>query len=119
MMINKVRRTETDFRATDYPQGDSFIYGLGVSNGPIQFESARKIWRSQNLDECSLARAHKNSHSSHACMLGNARKDHSIPLIAVEPSNFFSCYSFLIYLSKEYAHCSTMLLVLGSPPHGG
>ena len=35
-------------------------YAVGVSNGLIQFERARKIWRfsncSEKLDECSLAR---------------------------------------------------------------
>ena len=39
-------------------------YPQGVSNGPIQFESARKIWPLlellvRKLDECSLARARK------------------------------------------------------------
>ena len=36
---------------------------MGVSNGLIQFKSARKIWPLlellAKLDECSLARAHK------------------------------------------------------------
>ena len=40
-----------------------FYTVLGVSNGPFQFKSARKIWPLlncwQRLDECSLARARK------------------------------------------------------------
>ena len=68
---------------------------------------------SQNLDECSLSRARK--HKLTARMLRNARKDHAIPLVAVETSNFFfSRVIRFLYTSVKYAHCSTMLLVLGS-----
>ena len=68
---------------------------------------------SQKLDECSLARARKNKLTPR--MLRNARKDHPILLIAGETSNFFFFRVIrFLYTSVKYAHCSTMLLVLGS-----
>ena len=54
---------------------------LGVSNGPIQFESARKIWPLLELlaNNCSLARARKIVET--ARMLGILLK---YPFLALE-----------------------------------